>query len=316
MYMYTLRNNALSNCLLSILEKLPPQESPAVSTNITETEQTSSSMAEIPRGPLHAIMPPSWNVHNFPIQDYKPGELATLLGAQNEAELERLRMQLNTRPHHPSPMYDNHGSDKKEIVEPLKVTSEDTSQTNISSDHNVNFDGVLLVRSLIKREQAERLRNANHPQPQLQPDAVVHDSNTTSTRKNQLQPDAVVHDSSTTSTRKKQSAVSISNLEESSIKENTIKPDKQTESTEDRHDVDLSHFSQSHHLNHTNIQMVKDIIEQEKIERGSFLSTYDQNQSKMDISSTVDPRSKAVDQSNITQRSLDAQETEYNADWD
>lgn len=297
MYMYTLRNNALSNCLLSILEKLPPQESPAVSTNITEMEQTSSSMAEIPRGPLHAIMPPSWNVHNFPIQDYKPGELATLLGAQNEAELERLRMQLNTRPHHPSPMYDNHGSDKKEIVEPLKVTSEDTSQTNISSDHNVNFDGVLLVRSLIKREQAERLRNANHPQPQLQPDAVVHDSNTTSTRK-------------------KQSAVSISNLEESSIKENTIKPDKQTESTEDRHDVDLSHFSQSHHVNHTNIQMVKDIIEQEKIERGSFLSTYDQNQSKMDISSTVDPRSKAVDQSNITQRSLDAQETEYNADWD
>jgi AMMECR1 domain-containing protein len=63
--------------------------------------------------------------------------------------------------------------------------------------------------------------------------------------------------------------VSISNLEDSGIEENTPQPDQQIENTIDKTGLGPP----TYRVNQTNIQMVQNIIEQEKNEKGSFNGT-------------------------------------------
>ncbi|XP_062610756.1 uncharacterized protein LOC134272552 [Saccostrea cucullata] len=239
------------------IEKLPSADKSEVSSetpevekprDIIESEEISSSMAQLPRGPLHAIMPPSWNVHNFPIQSYKPGELANLLGAQSEADLIRLRMELNAWHLHPSPKQDNlQRTEEPEVQDASK---------HKKFEYNWNVDGVLLVNSLIKREQAERLKRGHILQPYPHPNATkVHED------------------------------IAISNIDGGRIKRKIEEPNTDNNTIETGDLVDLDSSDQdvdvfdtvqpSPQVNYANIQMVKDVVEQEKAEKAT-LSNSDQ----------------------------------------
>lgn len=267
-------------------------------------------MVELPRGPLHAIMPPSYTVHNFPLQNYKPGELSRLLGAQNEADLVHLRKELNARPYP-----QRYAQDAEKPIAKTEASPADDQKIEQKQEYNWNVDSVLLVKSLIAREQAARQMSGNNQLQQSAASATRGRGDTA--RGNHSTRLAISNSASNTSNMtSRHLAVSLSNIEDLHVSENSgyhldETPDVGT--NKERNTVHVSNApSNSHQINYTNIQMVKDIIEQEKLEKigQNNAGSNQSNGSSLEETKTIDQSNSSFDQ----QREVPY--SEYKGDWD
>lgn len=263
-------------------------------------------MEELPRGPLHAIMPPSYTVHNFPLQNYKPGELSRLLGAQSAADLVHLRMELNARPF---------PQRYAQISEKPKTEASPADDQKIEQKHeyNWNVDSVLLVKSLIAREQAAR-QTSGRSQLQHSTASATRGRGDTA-RGNQSTRLAISNSASNASNMAgRHLGVSLSNIEDLHVSENSVNHQDETPdvgANNDRNTVS-NVPSNSNQINYTNIQMVKDIIAQEK--RDNIAQN---NAGPIQSNGSSLEETKSIDQSNSSLgQQLDLPHSEYNGDWD
>lgn len=257
-------------------------------------------MEELPRGPLHAIMPPSYTVHNFPLQNYKPGELSRLLGAQSAADLVHLRMELNAFPQRYA-----------QISEKPKTEAYPADDQKIEQKHeyNWNVDSVLLVKSLIAREQAARQTSGKS---QLQHSTASATSGRGDTaRGNQSTRLAISNSASNASNMTgRHLGVSLSNIEDLHVSENSVNHQDETPNVGANNERNTPSNAPS--INYTNIQMVKDIIAQEKRENiaQNTAGPIQSNGSSLEETKTIDQSISSLGQ----QRDLP--HSEYNGDWD
>lgn len=263
-------------------------------------------MEELPRGPLHAIMPPSYTVHNFPLQNYKPGELSRLLGAQSAADLVHLRMELNARPF---PQRYAQISEKPKT----EASPADDQKMEQKHEYNWNVNSVFLVKSLIAREQAARQTSGKS---QLQQSTASETRGRGDTaRGNQSNRLAISNSASNASNMTgRHLGVSLSNIEDFHVNENSVNHQDETPDVgaNNERKTPSNAPSNSNQINYTNIQMVKDIIAQEKLEKIAQ-NNADSNQSKgngLEETKTIDQSNSSFDQ----QR--DVPYSEYNGDWD
>eukprot|EP00105_Crassostrea_gigas_P023983 XP_011444069.1 PREDICTED: uncharacterized protein LOC105339966 [Crassostrea gigas] len=287
-----------------------PAEKPTVEATIMPESNnsipTSSSMEELPRGPLHAIMPPSYTVHNFPLQNYKPGELSRLLGAQNEAELVHLRMELNARP------YPQQYAQVKEKPK-IEASPSDDQKIEQKHEYNWNVDSVLLVKSLIAREQAARQTSGkSHLQHSAASATRGRGDTAGGNQSTRLAISNSVSNASNMTGR--HLGVSLSNIEDLYVSENSVNHQDETPDVgaNNERNTPSNAPSNSNQINYTNIQMVKDIIAQEKLEKIAQ-NNADSNQSKgngLEETKTIDQSNSSFDQ----QR--DVLYSEHNGDWD
>lgn len=263
-------------------------------------------MEELPRGPLHAIMPPSYTVHNFPLQNYKPGELSRLLGAQSAADLVHLRMELNARPF---PQRYAQISEKPKT----EASPADDQKMEQKHEYNWNVNSVLLVKSLIAREQAARQTNGKSQLQHSTASATRGRGDTA--RGNQSNRLAISNSASNASNMTgRHLGVSLSNIEDFHVSENSVNHQDETPDVgaNNERNTPSNAPSNSNQINYTNIQMVKDIIAQEKLEKIAQ-NNADSNQSKgngLEETKTIDQSNSSFDQ----QR--DVPYSEYNGDWD
>lgn len=263
-------------------------------------------MEELPRGPLHAIMPPSYTVHNFPLQHYKPGELSRLLGAQNETDLVHLRMELNARPY--PQRYARDAEKPKTEISPA-----DDQKIEQKHEYNWNVDSFLLVKSLIAREHAARQMSGNSQVEHSAASATRGQGDTA--RGNHSTRLAISNSSSNASNMtSRHLGVSLSNIEDLHVSENSVYHQDETPDTgtnNERNTVSNAP-SNSNQINYTNIQMVKDIIEQEKLEKIAQNNAGSNQSNGSSLEET-----KTIDQSNSSlHQQRDLPHSEYNGDWD
>lgn len=284
--------------LYSSIKKLSPALRPTVEPSVeashpgtTLTPQPPSpTLLAFPRGPLHAIMPPSYTVHNFPLESYKPGELSSLLGARTEADLVQLRMQLNARSVQRPPSYrksqkldQERSPSRTEISDGLGPKSEG------NYGYNWNIDNVLLVRSLIAREQAARVTSNTSRQQHSATKTSAH-----STRSSEHM------------------GVSLSNIDDLDTNEEPRITDETMADGTDTNNVSQSpSLPESSSINYNNIQMVKDVIAREKKEKESAQSNTGSRVSNAS-------RPTETDVTNQSKRSSQSRDDPHvdNGDWD
>nr|XP_022300417.1 uncharacterized protein LOC111108674 [Crassostrea virginica] len=281
------------------IKKLSPALRPTVEPSVeashpgtTSTPQSPSpTLLAFPRGPLHAIMPPSYTVHNFPLESYKPGELSSLLGARTEADLVQLRMQLNARSIQRPPSYrKSQKLDQERSPSRTEISDGLGPESEGNYGYNWNIDNVLLVRSLIAREQAARVTSNTRRQQHS-----ATKTNTESTRSS------------------KHMGVSLSNIDDLDTNEEPIITD---ETMADRTDTNYVSQSpsrpESSNINYNNIQMVKDVIAREKKEKESAQSNTGSRVSNASRPTETD----VTNQSKRSSQSRDDPHVVDNGDWD
>lgn len=284
--------------LYSSIKKLSPALRPTVEPSVeashpgtTLTPQPPSpTLLAFPRGPLHAIMPPSYTVHNFPLESYKPGELSSLLGARTEADLVQLRMQLNARSVQRPPSYrKSQKLDQERPPSRTKIFDGLGPKSEGNYGYNWNIDHVLLVRSLIAREQAARV--------------------TSNTSRQQHSATKTSADSTRSS---KHMGVSLSNIDDLDTNEEPRITDETMADGTDTNNVSQSpSLPESSSINYNNIQMVKDVIAREKKEKESAQSNTGSRVSNAS-------RPTETDVTNQSKRSSQSRDDPHvdNGDWD
>lgn len=263
-------------------------------------------MEELPRGPLHAIMPPSYTVHNFPLQNYKPGELSRLLGAQSTADLVHLRMELNARPF---PQRYAQISEKPKT----EVSPADDQKIEQKHEYNWNVDSVLLVKSLIAREQAAR-QTSGKSQLQHSTASAARGRGDTARGNQSTRLTSSKSASNATNMTGRHLGVSLSNIEDLHVSENSVNHQDETPNVgaNNERNTPSNAPSNSNQINYTNIQMVKDIIAQERRENiaQKTAGPIQSNGSSLEETKTIDQSNSSLGQ----QRDLP--HSEYNGDWD